>query len=393
MAAHIPFVNIRDDLNRLRNHYSDSKMVRVPLTMMSAIHQNIPRHMGLWIDAEIDGYDCHLNQRKLFESWKNHINQFQEHEILSDPEFISKPDTEKLKRFTCSVLERCHAFQPLWITVPQLPVTADASRNRINRKLAAIGGEWKSASGFRGQLILPLVFTHQDQLKGRTQWTPKLRVARRCYNDSGAAGIWIVDSDLSDQKCRERFPRRFQCLIKFHEDLRGVFPKATIIAGPYWGMNMVLWVRRLCDFPAISLGTGYQYFISGSFRKRARRFHAALPPLRRWAVASPDLRNWLGRATAHLKASDAACVDLRILHSDLGLLMGNEEAAKKQVAKTYKAWCDKIESVPPEGRSLALYQDLSSAYVLGKQLPKLPKSEAPGRDAGKVAEQLMLQCL
>lgn len=396
MAAHIPFVNTQDDLRCLKQYYADSKMVRIPLAIMSAIRQNIPTHMGLWIDAGIDGYDCRLTKRKTFDQWEDHISRFQEYDILGDPEFVRKPDADRLKRFARSALNECHALQPLWITIPQLPVTTDGSRNRVNRELAGIVGEWKSVSGFKGDLILPLIFTHQGQLQGRTQWTKKLLSAKKCYQDSGASGIWAVDSDLADQKCRERFPERFQSLIEFHEDLRNDFPKATIVAGPYWGMNIVLWVRQLCDWPAISLGTGYQYFISGRFRirkKGPRKVHVALPPLRRWAVASQKLRDWLGRVTAQLSSSDAACGDLRTLYNDLGLLMRNEEAAKKQVAKTYKVWLDKIESVPPDGRSLVLYQDLSSAYVLGKQLPKLPKSEAPGIEAGKVAEQLMLQCL
>ncbi|MCG8698411.1 MAG: hypothetical protein MI922_10190, partial [Bacteroidales bacterium] len=72
--------------------------------------------------------------------------------------------------------------------------------------------------------------------------------------------------------------------------------------------------------------------------------------------------------------------------------------------------------IPPEGRSLALYQNLSSAHVLGKQLPEmekkmvvfndllaayvigkklpdLPKDEAPGRKPDVLAKLLMDECL
>ena len=75
---------------------------------------------------------------------------------------------------------------------------------------------------------------------------------------------------------------------------------------------------------------------------------------------------------------------------------GAEDQARAQVAEFYKRWLGSLESVSPSGRSFALYQDLSNAYVLGRRfpgLPDLPDDEKTARRPERVAEQLMLQCL
>ena len=69
-----------------------------------------------------------------------------------------------------------------------------------------------------------------------------------------------------------------------------------------------------------------------------------------------------------------------------------------QTVQSYRNWLKGIENKPKAGRKFALYQDLSSAYVIGSQLKDLPSealpyTSAPIRKAGKVAEQLMLSCL
>ena len=121
--------------------------------------------------------------------------------------------------------------------------------------------------------------------------------------------------------------------------------------------------------------------------------HMALNPLRRWASVNNRIRDWLEGAIGVLTQTDDVYKDFNVLRKNFESLTISEDAARNQTAKFYKHWFDKIEGVNVAGRSLALYQDLSSAYVLGKQLPTLPRSEAPGREPGKVAEQLMLNCL
>lgn len=393
MADHIPFVG-RGDGDRLKKYYSDSSMVRVSLESIGTIAASIPKKLPSWIDPAIDGYHYLLEGKHSDKNWRQHIEQFKENEILADRDFVNKPDNKKVKVFVTSVLDKCYKFKPKWITVPQLPFVNDASRNNINRALAKATDEWRSNSRFMGTLILPLIITHQNQLKGKKEWKAKLKVAKRCYEHAGAGGVWAVDSDLYDQKGSGTFGRRFSQLIEFHKDLKETFPKGSIkVAGPYWGMNLVLWARELCDYPAISLGAGYRYYISGGF-SQAGNVRLAIPPLRRCAVADRQLKRWLDDALKKLDPTDTAYRGFLYLKDNFKLL-STMEPAKDQVARFYKKWFDKLEAAQPLGRALALYQDLSSAYVTGKQegLPELPKSEAPGRAPERVAQQLMLHCL
>jgi len=394
MADYIPFVNNDADYQYARAFYSDATTVRLLLPALRPQPQD--ERYGkpqAWVDAGLDGYHCLLTGRKTFEAWNQYAAQFEENGILADPTFVRRPSYERLRTFVFSVLDHCMTFQPVWLTVPQLPMIEDTTRNRVNRELAKATGEWRTKNNFGGRLILPLVFTHQNQLKGRTQWRNKIVNAERCYSNAGATAFWIVDSDLDDQKCRAAFNNRFRALVAFHEDLKASQPKAAVISGPYWGMNIVLWARGLCDHPAVSMGTGYKYMITGAFAKKAKKFHVALPPLRRWAIASPELKIWLDDVIRRLSPDDSTRREFERLRHDVASRLRNKNAAKEQVARSYHEWFTRIQSISPVGRTLALYQDLSSAYVLGKQLPKLPKSEAPGREAGKVAEQLMLHCL
>lgn len=395
MSDYIPFVNSFSDFARFSKYYSDAEVVRVllPRVKMGSVTADV-RQTRLWLDAGMDGYDCLLTGRRVFDAWRDYVHQFDPDQTLADPAFLGKPESEKVQEIASAVLDKCHSSGAAWISIPYLPVTLDTSRNRINRELAAAAGEWRTRRKFRGHLVLPLVFTHADQLKGRTQWKKTLDLTKKCYEDSGATIVWAVDSELNDQLCRTAFVTRFGSLIRFHEDLRETLPGAAkIVAGPYWGMNLVLWARGLCDYPAIGLGAGYRYGVSGAFAKKAIRFHMALSPLRRWAVASPELKNWLTAAFGEISQNDPVHPVFRSLERIVDVLSASEEAAKNQVAGAYKEWFRRIQGVSPSGRTLAMYQDLSSAYVLGKQLPRLPKSEAPGCDAGKVAEQLMLHCL
>ena len=68
------------------------------------------------------------------------------------------------------------------------------------------------------------------------------------------------------------------------------------------------------------------------------------------------------------------------------------DAAIEKLAVFYKYWFDGIANVPKAGRSMALFQDLSAAYALGKSLPPLD-DERSARRPEAVAEMLMLSCL
>jgi hypothetical protein len=147
----------------------------------------------------------------------------------------------------------------------------------------------------------------------------------------------------------------------------------------------------LVTHPAIGLGNSYQYHVPGSIITGGKS-RLALTPIRRLAIATPQLRTWLEKASSQLSASDPTAVDFATMVKDFGKLQVPLEG-RWQISKFYKGWFDKFSTLPPSGRALALYQDLSSAYVLGKNLPKLPEEEKTARSPARIAKQLMLNCL
>lgn len=392
MASHIPFISAKIDCELVKSLFIDSEFIRVSLENIDNIKKDLPKKIPLWIDSAIDGYDQLLRERGKWADFEEYLNQYEESKLLADNSFIKRPEKKKLQKFVNSVLNRCLLYKPTFITVPQIPIVNDSSRNNINRALASATFYWKQKANYKDHLILPIIFTHQDQLKGKVQWKPKLAVASSCYDKAGADYVWVVDSSLNDQKGSATHNKRFPKFIEFHRDLKEAFSvKTKIIAGPYWALNLVLWIRGLCDHPAINIGSGYQYHISGGFRFQPN-IRLAIPPLRRWVTASLSLSDWLEEALKNLSHDDPARKELSYLKKSFKIL-SQREAAKRQAAKFYKTWFDKILAVSSPGRALALYQDLSTAYVIGKQLPILPESEKPGRNPERIAQQLMLICL
>ena len=167
-------------------------------------------------------------------------------------------------------------------------------------------------------------------------------------------------------------------------------------------MNLIIWAKGFCDYPAVCLGTTYQYYLSGDPFRRKGKSRIAIPPLKRWVVISPEFRDWVDAALNSLDSKDKAFRTIKNIRSDLQdelrKLRGNynlldEETTRRQIALFYKKWLDTIEKTPQVGRPLALYQDFSSAFVLGKQLPTLPPSSGYTRRPERVAEYFMLNCL
>jgi hypothetical protein len=389
MARHIPFVNTQDDCHLLKKYYADSDIIRVSLDKIKSIKAQLPRSIPLWVDAGVDGCDHHL--KKVDNPLPEYIKRFRGHEVLASRSAITRPEPSRLKVLVTDVLDRCCQHKPGWITVPQLPLVQDASRNKINSALAKAAYEWKLAAQFKGKLVLPLIFTHQKQVARRTEWRPRVDSALKRYNKAGADSIWVVDSDLSDQMGTGTFRTRFAALVDLHTYIRENLPQGTeVVAGPYWGMNLVLWARGLCDHPAIGLGSAYAYYIPGGHLHRGKP-RIALPPLRRCAVVGP-LKDWLEDSRERLNPKTQAFAELSELRDKYDSLL-IPDAAKDQTAKFYKSWFDGIAQTPMAGRSLALYQDLSSAYVLGKQLPTLPRAGNAARRPERVAEYYMLNCL
>src|ERR1035438_4174293 len=237
MADHIPFLYTEKDCQFVRKFYSDSGMLRLSLDTLNRTLAERPPGPRVWLDPAIDGLH---DASKTNDAWKSFVMKFAEAETLGDRGFQEKPAKDTVKRFVVSVLNEClkKVADTEWLSVPQLPVVAGASRNKINRLLAQATREWKLASGFRGKLILPVILTHQKQVNLKTLRKPNLGLALSCYNDAAADGVWVAESTLSDQEGSNTFEQtRFPGLLRFHEELAELLPKESItVAGPYWGM-------------------------------------------------------------------------------------------------------------------------------------------------------------
>jgi hypothetical protein len=394
MAEHIPFVTSEDACSLVQSLYQDAEIVRVPLDRADRLVGLLPNGPKIWLDPTVDGLhdlDTRRSRPDWANPWFDYISSIPSVKRIADPAFQAKPVVSDVHSFARALLDRCVAHKPAWITVPQLPLVNGNERNKINRALASEAGKWKSHAGFKGTFILPLVFTHQDQVNGKTQRNPKIQQAERCYHDAQADGFWVVDNDLRDESGSKTLRNtRFPAIVCLHQELNERIPSKIRIAGPYWGMNLVLWARDLVDYPAIGIGLGYQYSLAGGpSRPAAPRL--ALSPLRR-RTGVGQLKPWLDQVLSKLGPSHPAYTRFDYLRRNLSLLKAPPRA-REQVAKFYKKWFDSIAAAPKTGRSMALFQDLSAAYALGKTLPDLDHSEGTARRPEAVVEPLMLSCL
>lgn len=390
MAEYIPFVTSEDTRRLVQRLYPDSDMVRVPLDRARNLLSVRNASMKVWLDPCADGMDNLETRRQ--GSWFAFMKEFANFEKIGTASYHAKPATSEVDAFVKAIMDKCLTHRPTWITVPQIPFANDSGRNKINRALAAATGKWKSSAGFSGKLILPLIFTKQKQISGKKARNPKVELAVRCYHEAQADGFWVVEQSLEDDSGSPTLRnKRLPAIIALHEELNERLSSRIRIAGPYWGLNLVLWARGLVDHPAIGVGSGYQYFLAGG-SAHPSKVKLALPSLRRRVGVGPQFRIWLDKATAKLDASHPARAEFIELRRQDTALTGRD-AAREQVAKFYKQWIDLIAGAPKAGRSMALFQDLSAAYALGKSLPELSKDEKTARRPEAVAEPLMLSCL
>jgi len=401
-ADHIPFVFNVKDCEILRKSYSDSMMIRVSLETRDQIANRLPSTVKLWLDGAVDGirnWDPEKVRSKIkneentrLKPYHDYITHFPGCEKIRDAAFQARPDKGVVEEFVRKVMDKCRegSRKPDWLSVPQLPIEKDMTRNKINRSLAEAAGKWRAEKRFTGKMILPVILTHQDQVHLRKGRKGPLSEVGHCYKLARADGVWVTETSLNDKEgSKPLSTKRFPGLIQFHQELNELLPDAITVAGPYWAMNLVLWARGLVRYPAISLGTAYRYYIPGVTHPGGND-HAAIPPLRRWAIVSRELGAWLARAVKSLPRQESAYTVFEGL-SRRFQVTGFDW--RTQVAEFYKDWLDELASVPSSGRALALYQQFSSAYVLGKSLPELPKEEGTARKPERVAQQLMLSCL
>jgi hypothetical protein len=394
VADYIPFVASTESRRVATTTFDDAAAVRIPFTNADRLLGALPSGMKVWLDPCLDGCDD-LQDRKGRpgnpKQWFDCLSQFPFFESLGSSTFVAKPIIADVNQFVFALMTRCAAANPAWITVPQLPVCKDSERNRINRALAAATGRWKSSSKFSGRLILPLIFTHQLQVTSKTERNPRVQLAEKCYHESQADGLWVVDKSLTDDNGSPTLRnKRFPSVIALHEELSQKVPTTLRIAGPYWALNLVLWARGLVDHPAIGVGSGYQYLLSGGPITTAS-IRIAIPSLRRRVEWNPDLRSWFDRAMTKLGSAHPAHSEFQHLKSQLTAL-NNPARSREQVCEFYKQWYHRIASAPKGGRAMALFQDLSAAYALGKTLPPID-SERAARRPEAIAESLMMSCL
>ncbi len=388
MADYIPFVYSPRDWSVVSSVYPDAAIYRLPLQSADSLPHFNAR---LWIDTGTDSLEnWPFDRNPAFAQFFKGIPNARR---VSDVTFQAKPEKLAVTSYVDAVLDSAIDSVPKveWLSVPQLPYVDGSERNKINRALAQATDDWKAKRKFKGKLILPIILTNQRQLNGKTERNGKVGLAASCMNLCQTDGVWVVDSSLNDQAGSANLEKRFHGIVNFHEELGAQLPtQAITVAGPYWSLNLVLWARGLVQFPAIGVGKGYQYYLPGGPLLQGNP-RIALAPLRRQRTWSAPVRKWLEDAVMEVpKGSDAFLSFSNVLkHFQI---LSDKRQARKQVAGFYSQWFKELAEVPSDGRALALYQDFSRAYVLGKSLPDLPPPEAP-RSASRIARQFMMVCL
>jgi hypothetical protein len=388
MADYIPFITSLQTSKLAGSIYGDSAAIRVGLDLVGKLKPH-SSSVKLWVDPGVDGLHD-LVSRSKDSAWYKLISSMSEFGEFTKAGFIAKPNPHIVDSFVNDILDQSRTHNPQWLTVPQLPLVSNSVRNKINRELARATGRWKSSRKFSGRLILPIIFTHQDQTKGKTQRKPKLEQAHRCYHDSQADGIWTIDTSLPEETGSATLRnRRFKANVELHEEINYAIPSRIRIAGPYWAMNLLLWSRGLIDYPAIGIGGTFQYYLPGGHSSSASA-RVAIPPLRR-RVSVDQLSQWFIKTLRIIGSTHPDFRELERIHRHLHLLK-NQDTSRQQVANFYKRWFDSLAATSVPGRSLGLFQDLSRAFALGRSLPDFV-SEGAARSAESIVEPLMVNCL
>lgn len=390
MTAFIPFLRSPTDPAIFKDRYFDAQIVRVALDRSDHL-KALAKPEQAWIDLGFDGVPA-LPTADPKDKFAKFLNRHGDLYFVMDQAFRLKPDKKKLERPVQAMLDDASKHNPGFISVPQLPQEDDVGPNKVNRLLASIAGDWRMAGKNRPRLILPVIFTHQRQINKKTDRNPRVKQVTSLVDRSGACGLWSVDSSLDDQKGTANFEKgRFPGIIDFFEELQKACQLTYWIAGPYWGLNLVLWARGLITHFGIGLGSTYTYHCPGGFGNTPNA-KIAIPCLRRWVNINNELKVWMLEARDKLSAGSQERVELESILLVFDGLQ-DREAGKRQIAKFYREWVDKLNGMSGSSRALGLYQDLSSAFVTGRMLHEFPPAEASARRPERVAQQLMMNCL
>lgn len=388
MSDYILFINSGSDRDVALKVYKVIPKVKIRVNDASKLHKSFKEtETKVWIDPSFDGYGGKPVDDS---SWSDFMSKFSEHEKFFDPAFINKPLKKDLEKHVEEVMDACMLYKPDILSVPQLPYVVGTANNSVNKALCIAFLKWKTKNGFKGDVILPVILTHKDAVTNGSERTKKIDYISKNYSLSGANGVWVVDSSLQDQAGTGNFEKeRFPSLIDLHARLNESFKPQIHIAGPYWGLNILLWAKNIITNPAFSLGAGFQHYLPGG-RINQPSPRVAIPPLKRWAKVNKDFKDWLSDSITKLAGQKDGLEFEKLLKEVNKLEISTRY--KYQISEFYLAWYETYASLPASGRSLALYQDLSQAFVLGKSLENIGSELGTARRPEVIAKQLMLNC-
>lgn len=325
---YIPFLNSKGDCELFKKHFPDAKLCRITLDRIE-FTQCLTTPDQCWIDVGFDGFSQPLSARG--EKWANYAKQFGDTGFLLEPTFVEKPIEAKLRPLVNQMLDLAWTKKPGFLSVPQFPHVDGIANNKLNRLLAGLAAEWRTKTGAKTKFILPIIFTNQKQLVGKTERAPKVKLAASLITRSGAEGYWSVDCSLDDQKGTGNFDKeRFPSIINFFAELNELASCTLRIAGPYWGLNLILWARGHASHFAIGLGSTYNHHVSGGFARKTK-VRVAVACLRRWVIANNELEVWLGHAAAKLPSGSPERSELDALKLTISKLQQGD-AGKRQIA-------------------------------------------------------------
>lgn len=403
-TEYVPLVRTQGEYRIVSSIMKDADVVRMSAEFADTYE--VDDSWRLWLDPGFDGYEFVFENgwygKGDGQGWHGWIQQFNGYDLLQSESNASDAAQGDVDDFVARVLDSIVENDPHMISVPQVPYGLGTARHGINRKLAKATGKWKESNWPKGTLILPAVLLHHDAYRTRAASSPKVNAISRALELSRATGVWIVHADFDDLAGKGNFDRdRFPSLIGFHEQLAEALPAKTFTcAGPYWGINLILWARGIVDVPVIGCGGAYRYYLPKPPQVLQRAStKIAIPPLRRWYGVNSELLRWVKTAKGKFPPRNEVREALQQIESSLGQFLGpgGRTPAMRQSAEFYYDWLCEIREVQLRGRGLFLFQDFSKAVVngshIGTKLPKQSGLSSDARDPGFIAQQFMLQCL
>jgi hypothetical protein len=383
MEQPVLFVGAKADVELMKALHDKPGMVRVALFQAKELVPLLGR-APLWIDP---GFDSFPNPSADTE-WGAFFRETAAWKALSDHAFIKKPVASAVRELLLPVLEKALALSPAWLSIPQLRIGEGSDHNRLNRMLAEETGAILRAGGFRGKAILPIVLSFERHSKTKAARSQSGVAAN--LGAAGADGAWLVDSGLEDESGTPGAERRFKGLVEMHDEIDALDP-SIMIAGPYWAFGLVLWARGLATHCATALGAGYHYHPPGVAVRRDPLARLAVRSLRKRMRAPDELRDWLGRCLKGLDEEDDRRPELEDLRRKFSHLV--QDGGRRQVATVWRDWFAEVAELSPPSRPIALYQEFSRAFLLGKSLPPVPSESGSARKPYQPAQQLMLHCV